>query len=55
MTNKRLEGESFKKYRERLKETKRAIKQYLKGSKLWDSPVQGTRIGSFKKWELSRR
>jgi hypothetical protein len=55
ITNKRLDGETFKKYRERLKETKRAIKTYLKGSLLWDSLNKGTRRGSFDKYELSRR
>lgn len=40
----RLEGEKYEDYKLRRKLAKQAIKQYLRGTVVWNSSVQGTYI-----------
>ena len=40
----RLEGETYEEYKVRRKLAKEAIKQYLRGTVVWNSSVQGTYI-----------
>jgi hypothetical protein len=47
--NKRLKGESFKKYRTRLKDEAQKVKKYLKGRYIWLS----TDLYSGPKWDPS--